>query len=282
MCDVVPWEVRCETLNAGTYKLTLENLNATLETAKKCGENVRALLLTSPHNPLGTLYTKEELIQFHAWCVENSLHLICDEIYALSVYKPGETFVSILEAVPDLGSNVHVVYGMSKDFSMSGFRVGCLYTLNEGVRQAFSNLGYFHGVSNDTQFCLGTMLMDEDFVDTYLEQNKKRLLENYRALTKALDKIKVPYVKASAGLFLWLDLTFYVKKITSKTKPCDSNDHFEQVLMKKFYDAGVFLTPGTAFHGKEPGYFRLCFAWVDVASLHVAVERMGSVLETLR
>lgn len=91
--------------------------------AKDSGVNVRVVLLCNPNNPLGRCYTHEVLQALMRWCHRRGLHLVCDEIYGLSVYpredRQMESFTSVLAVQgEDLRSFerdfVHVLYGFSK------------------------------------------------------------------------------------------------------------------------------------------------------------------------
>jgi aspartate/methionine/tyrosine aminotransferase len=97
---------------------------------------IKAVLLCNPHNPLSRCYNKRELLGLLEFCQEHGLHLIVDEIYALTnlnaVPAKASEFVSALSLVEPLvrtgavkvdASRVHVVWSASKLFGMSGFRV---------------------------------------------------------------------------------------------------------------------------------------------------------------
>lgn len=66
------------------YRLTREALDGALARYKAEGRRVKGLILTSPQNPLGIIYSEEELRMCIDWAKTNGLHLISDEIYALS------------------------------------------------------------------------------------------------------------------------------------------------------------------------------------------------------
>lgn len=118
---------------------------------RKCeedGTKVRAVLLTNPHNPLGKCYPSSTLKAVAKFCGDHGLHLICDEIYALSVFSnknnpEAKTFTSILsvdlEGLID-DNMVHVMYGPSKDFCANGLRLGALCSKNEGLIGAVASL----------------------------------------------------------------------------------------------------------------------------------------------
>jgi len=116
---------------SNNFAWDISKLDEALASAKvKC--HVKALLLTSPNNPMGTIYPKEVLIEAVHWAKSKNLHLIMDEIYAQCIYDETKKFVSISDVLKELnigfGNDIHVVWSFSKDFPLSGFRVGFLYT----------------------------------------------------------------------------------------------------------------------------------------------------------
>ena len=135
-------------------------LDAALHAAAAEGCTVRALLLTNPSNPLGVVYPPADMAALITWAISAGLHVIVDEVYASSVFAadPAVEFVSAIaveSTLPGLmedamavsvADQLHVVYGLSKDFCVSGYRVGVLRTRNKGVLQAMDNIGYFCAV----------------------------------------------------------------------------------------------------------------------------------------
>lgn len=94
-------------------------------------------MLCNPHNPLGQCYPKETIIDLMKFCHKYKIHLLCDEIYAASVYdipdKHAVPFTSVLsfDYTPYISSDyVHVYYGMSKDFASGGLRLGFMLIKN--------------------------------------------------------------------------------------------------------------------------------------------------------
>lgn len=96
-------------------------IEAGYEAAKVRGRKIKALIICNPHNPLGRCYPQETLVELLRFAASKDIHLISDEIYALSVYKrqdrPSENFTSI-RSIDFTGlinpNQVHVLYGMSK------------------------------------------------------------------------------------------------------------------------------------------------------------------------
>lgn len=67
-------------------RLSVEALEQAYNTAARAGHPASSLLLTNPNNPLGTLYTESELLDTMVWALDRGMHVISDEIYALSVF----------------------------------------------------------------------------------------------------------------------------------------------------------------------------------------------------
>ena len=110
-------------------------LGALEESYRKSVRPIKALVLSNPHNPLGKCYSREVLEQCFKFCQQYQLHLISDEVFALSVFECPDLrnpspFVSALSVDPvSLGCNnekIHVVWSLSKDLAASGVRVVCL------------------------------------------------------------------------------------------------------------------------------------------------------------
>ncbi|GAA1602284.1 pyridoxal phosphate-dependent aminotransferase [Kribbella sancticallisti] len=218
---------------------------------------VRAVALLSPSNPLGHLYDEQTLRAIAEVTLKHGLHLIVDEIYALSVHH-GE-FFSCGQLAPS--DRIHLIWGFAKDFALSGYKVGVLHTRNPDIRAAAQSQARLATPSSDTQVLLRDLISDEPWVDSSLKTARTRLLAAYDLTTTALTAAGIPYLPAQAGLFLYLDLRT-----------------FEPEPARIFTEAKLNLTPGTSFHTAEPGWFRLCYA-THPAAVTTAITRLAAVLE---
>lgn len=118
-----------------------------LQRAKERGIMTKCVLICNPCNPLGRAYSRETLVALARWCAREGLHLVSDEIYAMSVFpsRDGELdgFTSVLSIAEQAcidGRNIHVLYGASKDFGLGGLRLGFLVTRNENLKEAVRRL----------------------------------------------------------------------------------------------------------------------------------------------
>lgn len=253
-------------LEAPRFEITEALLDEAFARAVRAGSRPRLLLITSPNNPLGICHSAEEMQLAIDWVRRKpGMHLVSDEIYACSVFAAREKFVSAAAVCGQrgLGDNCHVLYGFSKDFGVSGFRLGAVYTNNKDLIGAWPNIAYFAGASFLVQELLGSVLRDEAFVDAFLAENCRRLRASYEIVARALVVAGIPFVEAVGGMFVWVDLRHLLLG--------DS----ELALFRALYDeAGLILTPGESQRHGESGFFRLCFAWVPPATLTVAMERL--------
>lgn len=137
LADGVP--VIINTTKETDYKVTIEQLEGALTSKTK------ALIINSPSNPTGMIYSKEELEKVAEFAVKNDLFVISDEIYEKLIYD-NETHVSIAQLGEEIYKRSIVVNGVSKSYSMTGWRIG--YTASsEEIAKLMSNI-QSHAASN--------------------------------------------------------------------------------------------------------------------------------------
>uniref|UniRef100_A0A8C5QQ20 Aminotransferase class I/classII large domain-containing protein n=1 Tax=Leptobrachium leishanense TaxID=445787 RepID=A0A8C5QQ20_9ANUR len=198
------------------FQLTVQKLETTLQAAREQGSSVKALILINPHNPLGDVYSASEMLEFLEFAKRHSLHVIVDEIYMLSVFDESATFHSVLslEKLPD-PQRTHVMWGISKDFAVSGIRFGTLYSQNQDVCNGVASLCYFHGVCGTVQFKMAQLLRDRDWINqVYLRVNHARLRAAQAYVAEELRALGVPFLNRGAGFFIWIDFRKYLRAPT--------------------------------------------------------------------
>ena len=259
---------------------TVDALDLAYEKAIENNHPPKAILLTNPSNPLGITYSVDAIMLAIKWANEKGLHVIVDEIYGLSVYNTDENselppFISVCTLLENnLGENIHVLWSLSKDFGCSGLRIGVLYSQNKRLVKALGSCNDAFQVSSVAQDIMGVVLSDNKFVDLYFKESRKRTLISYRRITEFLQSRNIPYVKASAGMFIYVDLRSLLKD--------QSFQEEESLASKLFEDVGIILTPGKVCHCPYPGFFRLCFAWVQLDVLEIAINRINGAITKIR
>ncbi|XP_071955948.1 1-aminocyclopropane-1-carboxylate synthase-like protein 1 [Antedon mediterranea] len=258
-----------------SFQLTIDKLEKGLEKANKKGLTIRGLFLMNPHNPLGEIYSREMIKDCLQFCHKHSLHIIFDEIYLTGGFVEGVQTTSILqfkpEDIPD-PERTHFIWGFSKDFAMSGFRVGLYYGFGSEVKTVIQNQCRFTRFSANMHVVLANMLKDKDWIDNvYMATNQKRLRECYQFVSSKLTLAGIPFLETTCGLFLYADFRKFLK---------NQSFNSEIDLWNKLLDAGVHLSPSKAFRSDEPGWFRIVFS-VPIDQLKIGMERISQVCKEI-
>ncbi|KAK7330925.1 hypothetical protein VNO77_25131 [Canavalia gladiata] len=269
--EIVP--IQCTSSN--NFQITEPALKEAYEEAQKRKLRVKGVLVTNPSNPLGTTMSKSELNLLVEFIKDkNDMHLISDEIYSGTVFSsPG--FVSVMQVLKErndlkdchnVWNRVHVVYSLSKDLGLPGFRVGAIYSQNDSVVAAATKMSSFGLVSSQTQYLLSAMLGDKNFTKNYIAENQKRLKRRHRMIVLGLQKAGISCLESNAALFCWVDMRHLLHSNTFEA---------EMELWKKIvYEVGLNISPGSSCHCVEPGWFRVCFANMSEDTLNLAIKRL--------
>ncbi|XP_011474604.1 1-aminocyclopropane-1-carboxylate synthase-like protein 1 isoform X2 [Oryzias latipes] len=267
----VPLDCEADGKDSRPFHLTVERLEEALKSAKQQGVIIRAIILMNPHNPLADVYTIKEMVAFLNFAKRNELHAIVDEVYMLTVFDESVTFHSVLsiDRLPD-PQRTHVMWGLSKDFAMAGFRIGTLYTENTDLVQALAQLGAFHCIPGTTQYQVAQLLQDREWISKeFLPKNRQRLKAAHTYLTGELSSMGIPFLDSSAALYVWADFRKYLR---------ESSFEEELALWRRFLKHKVLLSCGQAFSCSTPGWFRIVFA-AQQHHLQLGVKRFLEALK---
>jgi aspartate aminotransferase len=237
------------------YKVTPQQLKETITPKTK------AVILNTPSNPTGMLYTHEELQAIGEVCLENDILIVSDEIYEKLVYD-GNSHTSIAELSPELKEQTIVINGVSKSHSMTGWRIGYAAG-NETIIKAMTNLAS-HSTSNPTTTSqYGTVaayLGDQQPVEEMRQAFEERL-------NIVFDKLNsIPgfhCLKPQGAFYLFPNVSEAAKKTGY-----NSVDEFTKALLE---EAKVAVIPGSGF-GSDNN-IRLSYA-TSLDALEKAIERM--------
>lgn len=257
------------------------------------GVQPRVLLLSHPNNPLGICYPPSVIKECIDWCREHKVHLISDEIYAGSVYRNPDVFQSALEVAPgeSLGDYVHLVYALSKDFALSGLRVGASYSENKHIRLANQKLNDLCQISSQTQHLVETMLTETDddgnlWTDSFLQENQARIRNRCDQLLACLDECGIPYLPADSGLFVWMDFSQFLPALDPASiqqdgeEAPDNMDERERALYRELMTSfGCLFTPGRSMRHERPGFFRCVFTAASDEEFALSLVRLKEFVE---
>ena len=202
-------------------------------------EKTRAILVTNPGNPTGTVLTAEEMEMLADVAVEHDLFLIADEAYREFVYEGGalQSFGSIDKA----REHVIVIDTVSKRFSACGARVGCLLSHNkEFLDHAMKYCQCRLAVATLDQVAAAALYRVDGSYFTAVREEYKRRRDT---VMRGLRKIPGVICECPKGAFYLM-----------AALPVDDADKFQQWLLEEFEDRGetVMFAPGEPFYG-TPG-----------------------------
>ena len=148
--NIVP--IHCDSSNS--FQITPQALEAAYNEAENKKMKVRGVLITNPSNPLGATIQRVVLQQILDFVTKKNIHLVSDEIYSGSAFSSSE-FVSIAEILEAQkyknAERVHIVYSLSKDLGLPGFRVDTIYSYNNNVVTTARRMSSFTLISSQTQ-----------------------------------------------------------------------------------------------------------------------------------
>ena len=231
------------------YKVTVEQLDKA-KTAR-----TKVLLMCSPSNPTGAVYSKEEIAAIGNWAHQNDLWVITDEIYQNLVYDGGKAY-SITEVVPELIDKTIMVNGVAKSYAMTGWRLGWMAGPADAMKAAANLQSHLtSNVNNIAQkAALAALTGPQDEV-----QNMLKAFDRRRKLAVSeLGKIENWLAPMPQGAFYvysdvrgLLGKSWAGKQINTSLELCD-------LILEK---AEVALVPGEAFG--PSGYVRMSYALGD-------------------
>ncbi|KAF9579015.1 hypothetical protein BGW38_004911 [Lunasporangiospora selenospora] len=142
---------------------------------------------------------------------------------------------------------IHVAYGLSKDFCLNGYRLGCLLSpWNEEMIDAVRSIAVFTWISSTTEAMALRLLSEPKTVDHFMRTNQKRLAQSYMVAATVLREHGIPFIPAQGGHFLWMDLRqFFPEHLAQAAKAGERGP--EYVLWHAMLEEGVLLNPGEMF-----------------------------------
>ncbi|GLT67891.1 hypothetical protein SLA2020_401670 [Shorea laevis] len=256
--------------SSNNFKITKSALEAAYGKAQELNIRVKGLLITNPSNPLGTILDRETLKEIVRFINEKNIHLVCDEIYAATVFTNQHNFVSVSEVIEeDTERNrdlIHIVYSLSKDMGLPGFRVGIVYSYNDAVVNCARKMSSFGLVSSQTQHLIAAMLSDDEFVDRFIAKSKELLDKRRKFFTEGLEQVKIDCLNGNASLFKRMDFRRLLK---------DQSFEAEMELLRVIInEIKLNVSPSSFFHCSEPGWFRVCIANMDDSTMEVDLLRI--------
>ena len=228
-----------ETDETSGFKISAEQLKAAITPKTK------ALMLNSPCNPTGSIYSKDELIAIAEVLKGTDIVVLSDEMYEKIIYK-GQKFTASAEISEDMYNRTVTINGLSKAVAMTGWRFGYVASPNRELIKAMSKLQgqVTSNVNSITQYAAIPALLGD--ADDSIEEMRKEFEKRKDYAVKTINSIKnLSCYEPDGAFYLFIN----IKEFSN-----DSMKFCADLLESK----GVALVPGLAF-GME-GYARLSFA----------------------
>lgn len=249
--------VEIMTDDASGFKITPEQLTNALT------PNTKMLILTSPSNPTGAVYSRDELSALGKVLEGTKILVASDEMYEKLIYD-GE-FVSTASVSDDMFERTITINGLSKSVAMTGWRFGYMASANTEIIQATKKLQSqsTSNINSITQKAAIVGLNGE--ADSDIESMRQAFKARRDEAVKLINEIDGLSVLSPAGAFY---LFVNIKEITN-----DSMTFCKELLEEQ----GIAVVPGIGF-GSD-GYFRFSFA-TDIESIRKGIKRIAAFVAT--
>jgi aspartate aminotransferase len=245
------------------FKITAQQLAAAIT------EKTKLFVINSPSNPTGMAYTEEELVTLGEVLKEHPRVLIATDDMYEHILWPGQSFVNILNACPDLEERTLVLNGVSKAYSMTGWRIGyaggpaeIIKAMKKIQSQSTSNPTSISQVAAQAalegpQECIGEML-------THFKQRHDYVVERLNNISG------VECLQTGGTFYCFPNVQGALERLAGVNNDLELSEYLIE-------QAGVALVPGTAFG--LGGHVRLSIA-TSMDNLRNALDRLEKVLST--
>ncbi|XP_021900691.1 uncharacterized protein LOC110816703 isoform X2 [Carica papaya] len=250
-------KIKCITLRPPDFAIPIDELRSTIS------KNTRAILINTPHNPTGKMFTREELDIIASLCIDNDVLVFTDEVYDKLAFEMDHISMASL---PGMYERTVTMNSLGKTFSLTGWKIGWAIApphLTWGVRQAHSFLTF--ATSTPMQWAATTALKAPD---SYYDELKKDYMAKKAILVEGLQAVGFKVFPSSGTYFVVVDHTPFGH---------ENDIAFCEYLIK---EVGVVAIPTSVFYlnpedGKNLVRFTFC---KDEGTLRAAVERMKEKL----
>lgn len=250
------------------YKMTAEQFASVITDKTKC------LILNTPNNPTGAVYSKEEICAIAKIAEEKGIYVISDEIYEKLVYD-NEKHYSIAEYSEKMKELTVIINGMSKTYAMTGWRIGYL-AAPLSIAKAISSM-QSHTTSNAcsiSQYASVTALTDPEG-EKFVEKMQKVFDERRKFMVDMLKDVKgIECIYPKGAFYVFVNVSALYGKTFDGVK-IDGSLTFADCALKK----GVALIPGVAFGNDD--CIRLSYA-ISIEDIKEGLTRFIEFVNELK
>lgn len=230
---------------------------------KIVSENVRLFILCSPHNPVGRVWTEEELVRLGDICLKHNVVIVSDEIHSDFIFEgTHHVFSTVRDSFRD---NCIVCTSPSKTFNIAGLQVSNIFIENRELRRKFkeqvNKSGYSQVGLAGLVACEAAYLHGDEWFDAVLKYIRSNAEFAKEYIEKNIPRVRMTRLEGT--YLIWLDF-----------KECGLDDR--ELEHKVLYDAGLWLDGGSMFGRDGEGFQRINIA-CPRATLREALDRLAAV-----
>ncbi len=264
LADGVP--VIVETTAENHFKATVNDFKKALT------DKTKAIILNSPSNPTGAVYTKEEIEEIAKFVIENDIYVVSDEVYEHLVYEGKH--ISIASLGEEIKNRTITINGASKTYAMTGWRIGYA-AANEQIAKAMASV-QSHGTSNPNSIAQAAAVaalnggLDEVF------GMKKEFIKRREIMVNGINEIDGVSCRMPHGAFyVMMDIKGVIGKDLNGRKVKNADDFAELFLESE----KVAVVPGTGFGASQ--YVRWSYA-TSIENIMGGIERLKNFVAKLK
>lgn len=264
MVDAHP--VLLNTNISSKFRITPKQLEDTLKEA----HNPKAIILNSPNNPTGTIYSKRCLENIAEICLKYDILIISDEIYEKLTYD-GEEHISIASISPEVRENTILINGVSKAYAMTGWRLGYAAGPTRIIKRASL-------IQSHTTSCVNSMTQKAaikalSYAENEVQKMKKVFEERRNFIYDELMKIdEIKCFKPRGAFYIMPNVAYYIR---NNNKNIENTIELCEYLLKEYH---IALVPGLAFGAKN--FLRFSYA-NSMENLKTGLKRFKKGLKSL-
>lgn len=245
------------------YKMTAEELE------KAITPKTKLLILNSPNNPTGAVYSREELSAIADVVLSrDGIFVVSDEIYRDLVYD-GEKHVSIASLGEEIKSRTIIIDGMSKSYAMTGWRTGWAIApekIATAMTRAQSHMT--SNVNSIAQYASLEGLTNTEKSDEFIAEMRKTFDFRRLAAVKILEDRGVKFIMPKGAFYIFVNVSGTYGKTTKGGSAIENSADFANALLN---EKEVAVVPGSAFGADN--YIRISYA-IDESALKKGIEKL--------
>lgn len=258
--------VQCKKENG--YKITAEELESAITDKTKC------LILNSPCNPTGAVYSESEIKALAKVCEEKGIYVIADEIYEKLIYD-GNVHYSIAKCSDYMKEHTIIVNGMSKTYSMTGWRIGYIAAPAKLAKAISSIQSHTTSNANSIAQYASVVALEDSQGEEFIAKMQAVFDERRKYMIETLNSVKEVSIAVPEGAFyVFVDVSSLYGKSYNGQEIKGSLTFADLALQK-----GVALIPGVAFG--DDNCIRLSYA-ISIEDIKEGLNRLIDFIKEVK